>query len=265
MAWFWLTVNMMMLVLAGFAGWRLVKAGRAYFTLFAGLTALLLIVKLFLHLRPELEQNMFRFSSNYIYFAGWDSPLAFLLAVAAAGRFLSPRLRKVAVITLCAVTPVFLWMPMSYCFAQRTDAPAVFDENGICRQQYDSSCGPASAATLLRRLGIQADEKEMVALSLMRSSGVTVLELYRGIDAVLEGTNLQPRIIRSESLDIKPPFLAVVRRPAGEHCVVVLKVESDAVIIGDPARGKFGMTRQDFAAEWTGVALVIEPSAIASN
>ena len=265
MAWFWLTINAMVLVLAGFAGWRLVRAGRARYAAFAALAALLLIVKMFLHVRPELEQHLFRFSGDYIYLAGWDAPLAFLLAIAAAGRFLSARLRKVAVMALCAAAPIFLWTPMSYCFSQRADAPAVFDANGICRQQYESSCGPASAATLLRTFGIHADEKKMAALSLMRPNGVTVLELYRGIDAVLDGTDLRPRIIRSQSLDINPPFLAVVRRPAGEHCVVVLKVEHDAVFIGDPARGRFAMTHEQFAGEWTGVAVVIEPLVIASR
>jgi len=99
----------------------------------------------------------------------------------------------------------------------------------------------------------------------MRAEGVTVLELYRGVGSALEGTNLRPRIVRGKSLGIAAPFLAVVRRPAGEHCVVVLEVQPDAIFIGDPARGRFAMTQEQFIEEWTGVAVAIEPRARASD
>jgi len=96
MAWFWLIINAIVLGLAGYAGWRLAGTGRARFYVALAAAALLLAVKSMLNLMPDVEQFVLGFSGNYIYLAGWDAPLAFLIAMSVACRFLSPNVRKPA-------------------------------------------------------------------------------------------------------------------------------------------------------------------------
>jgi ATP-binding cassette subfamily B protein len=46
----------------------------------------------------------------------------------------------------------------------------------------------------------------------------------------------------------------------GDHYIVVYEIEGDRVLVADPAKGKYRLSRQDFVAGWTGYALLLEPT-----
>ncbi|MFA4987398.1 MAG: cysteine peptidase family C39 domain-containing protein, partial [Candidatus Brocadiia bacterium] len=161
------------------------------------------------------------------------------------------------------LSSLFLWDSLAAC-RPADPTPATMDDSGVYRQATSYDCGPAAAVTMLRTIGLPVDESKIAALSLLREGrGVTVLELCRGLDLALQGTNRRAAIRRldADSLAHCPtPFLAEVRRgPAREHCVVVLEVLPDAVVLGDPARGRYGCLRSEFAREWTGLAITAQP------
>lgn len=46
----------------------------------------------------------------------------------------------------------------------------------------------------------------------------------------------------------------------GDHYVVVYRVQRNKVLIADPARGKYNLSRQEFLEGWTGYALLLNPT-----
>ncbi|WP_186708984.1 ABC transporter transmembrane domain-containing protein [Euhalothece natronophila] len=46
----------------------------------------------------------------------------------------------------------------------------------------------------------------------------------------------------------------------GDHYIVVYRIRGQKVLIADPARGKYTLSRQEFLARWTGYALLLEPT-----
>ena len=141
---------------------------------------------------------------------------------------------------------------------------AQFDRNGVCRQATDYSCGPAAGVTLMKHFGTTMSEGEMAKLCVLKpGKGVTVIELCRGLNIALRrcGRSATVRQFTPGQLDEIPvPFLAEIRRKGSpDHCVVVLAVLEDCVIVADPAIGQLAEDRARFLRDWSGVAITAEP------
>jgi predicted double-glycine peptidase len=262
MMWFFLILNIIILGLAAVLGWRSGRFGRRgfYATLLAG--AALLLVRSFLHLRPELEQHLLALSPDYIYFAGWGGPISILMVFALAVRLPRWRMRRLAATLLLLMMPVFMWSNLMVYTIPDYNMPARFDEDGVCRQTTDYSCGPAAALTMLKPLGRELSEGEMARLSLLRpNQGVTLLELSRGINLALGDGQYRATIERRRLEDLaseRMPFLAEIRRAGtAEHCVAVLAVADDVLILGDPAYGKRLISRREFESQWSGLIIAV--------
>jgi hypothetical protein len=54
---------------------------------------------------------------------------------------------------------------MTVCLFSGASGVARVDGDGVCRQSSHYTCGPASAVTVLRKLGLPAEEGEIAILS----------------------------------------------------------------------------------------------------
>jgi len=140
------------------------------------------------------------------------------------------------------------------------------DGDGVCRQSNDYTCGPASAVTVLRKLGLPAEEGEISILShtsaltgtepdvlakvlQKRYGGSGLVAEYRGFRNVgeLRDAGLTVAVMRFNALQ--------------DHCVAILGVETNRVLVGDPLSGLTPFSIKDFEEKWLFVGIVLKRSA----
>jgi hypothetical protein len=137
------------------------------------------------------------------------------------------------------------------------------DGDGICRQSNAYTCGPAAAVTVLRRLGLQAEEGEIAILS--HTSALTGTDpdaLARALQKryATNGLVVEYRGFRAAS-ELKDAGLtvAVVKFNAlQDHCVAILGVETNRIIIGDPLSGLGSSSIEEFENNWQFVGVVLK-------
>ena len=265
MNWLYFVMNCTLLLLAAFCGWQMRRLRPRRFAACMAAAAALMCLRIFLHAHPEYEQYLLRWlSDDYIYFSAWEAPLAALMVFGLAAHLPGRRTRRLVVLALGVLAPLFLWDSFSTCLQPRYVMAAQFDADGVCRQGTSYSCGPAAAVMMLKFVDAEVSEGEMANLCLLRpDQGVTALELCRGLNIALRPWARRAVIERipPDELDaLRPPFLAQLRRGnVTMHCVVVVEVRSDTVLLADPARGRSIRSRSDFLRDWTGIAITVRP------
>jgi hypothetical protein len=149
-------------------------------------------------------------------------------------------------------------------------------KGSVAMQTSWATCSPAAAATLLRAVGFEVSEREMIPLCLTDRSGTPTLGLYRGIKLIADQDDRQVEIVDPDLgrlLDENDwPVLLAVRLPHGVddrryadqwgwmpgmgHSVVALDRTSDGgIIIGDPSVGLERWTEADLKVLWHGNGL----------
>ncbi|MGN6370446.1 MAG: cysteine peptidase family C39 domain-containing protein [Phycisphaerae bacterium] len=139
--------------------------------------------------------------------------------------------------------------------ASLLSTPTRFDAHGVCLQSHGYTCGPASAVTCLRTLGISCEEGPLAAAA--RSGplvGTDPLLLERAINNSAAGTSVRCGYRVATSLEgVRTPFIATMWIPhVGGHYVAVLDVSKNKVIVGDPLDGRCVWDRRDFENDWRG-------------
>lgn len=137
-----------------------------------------------------------------------------------------------------------------------------FDADGVCRQTQPFSCGPAAAVTGLRQLGFDAEEGVLAVAS--RTSpiiGTSTWTLYRTIQDRYTPKGLLCSFGFFDSLASIPQdavLLAIVRDSAfSDHCVVVVELADEYVLIADPAEGLMCIPAGDFLHIWRNSGIVL--------
>lgn len=136
------------------------------------------------------------------------------------------------------------------------------DRWGVCLQTSPYSCGPASAAALLRLHGVSATEREMADLCLTRPgntlvSGTSDCGLARGLRAKL-GSRSRVEVTAPRYADLPVPCLVPVRlAPRLGHCILVVEAGETGVTVIDPHRGFRTIDRPAFESSWQGSAVSI--------
>jgi len=136
------------------------------------------------------------------------------------------------------------------------------DDNNICVQTTNYTCGPAAAVTALRQLGLPAQEGELAVLSHSGPFvGTLPWSLYKAIQDRYGPQGLDCRFRHFDSvsqLREADVTLAVVKDAfLVDHCVAVIEVGNDTVTIADPVLGRLTMSYKDFEGIWRfyGIAL----------
>ena len=151
----------------------------------------------------------------------------------------------------------------------------------VALQSSWANCSPAAAATLLRRVGIDASEREMVELCLTDSAGTPTLGLYRGLALKARSAQHEVAVVTGAGeawLERQPwPALLLVQLPEegvrdpryetqwgwvpglGHSVVCFGQRPQGGWLIGDPSHGREVWTRHDLDVLWHGRALRVVP------
>ena len=131
-------------------------------------------------------------------------------------------------------------------------------QGNVCMQTTDYTCGPASAVTALRVIGIDAAEADIaLAADTTPQLGTNEVVLAEAIEE-LYGVKCECRYFGDiDEMKGQCPVLAVIEYSFWyDHFVTVLEVSNDQVIIGDPLNGRWRLKRKDFSEKWRKVGIV---------
>lgn len=139
----------------------------------------------------------------------------------------------------------------------------IINDDGICMQSKNYTCGPAAAVTALRKLGLNAEEGQLAIRS--RTSpltGTLPKNLYDAISDIYENDNLQCQFRQFDSISqlVNGGITLVVLQDAFmlDHCVAVLDVSNDAVKIADPSIGQMSISIDEFEKAWRFAGIVLK-------
>lgn len=170
----------------------------------------------------------------------------------------------VAILMTCAVLGMSVWPVLAPAFNQKQLASIVttIDNEGVCHQSTDYTCGPAAAVTALHRLGLPADEGKLALLA--HSTAVTgtppdvlaeaLKDRYAG-----EGIVVEYRVFKNvaELKNCCPVLVIVKFNLILDHYVTVLDVNDREITVGDPLSGLENLSIADFQDKWRFVGIVL--------
>jgi len=136
------------------------------------------------------------------------------------------------------------------------------DSSGICRQSLDYTCGPAAAVTAIRKFGLEANESEIAILAKSNPiTGTLPLNLFNALKKRYsdDGLRCSFRMLDSvKQFQNSGVILTVVRDSfLRDHCVVVMEVCRDKVLLADPSFGRVLMTPSQFEKVWRHKSIII--------
>jgi predicted double-glycine peptidase len=184
---------------------------------------------------------------------------------------LKKRLEKAVV---CAVMlAIVAWvsvMPFAVPALIKNDLRALktkIDDDNLCFQSTDFTCGPAAAVTALRRLGLTAQEGEIAVLAHTSPAvGTLPWSLYKAIKNQYTAQGIDCELRRFDSvnqLSEADATLAVVKDAfLVDHCVAVLEVDKDYVTIADPVLGRQKLSHKAFETMWRFYGITLKQNSI---
>jgi hypothetical protein len=136
-------------------------------------------------------------------------------------------------------------------------------EGEVCLQSTPSTCGPASAATLMNSMGISSSEWELAREAYTYRGGTENWYLAR----VFRRRGISARVVIQEpdASSVPSPAIAGVLLGGGAgHFVAVLSSSSSQVTIGDPLKGKLVIPRSELNVRYrmTGFFLVVHQTQV---
>jgi len=154
--------------------------------------------------------------------------------------------------------PPFL-MPV-FAYAHLSELETTIDQNGVCLQSNGYNCGPAAAVTVLRKIGVPAEEGELALRAhTTRFAGTPTDSLCAAIRScyAVPCRTIYCRSIHE--LKGKEPLIAVVKFGyMVDHYVAVLSVTETDVVLGDPLEGIRTCTHKEFEKEWRKCVIIFE-------
>jgi len=125
------------------------------------------------------------------------------------------------------------------------------------QQQSSSDCGPTCLAMIGRYWGKRFSLNSLRELADVGRAGASLKGLTKAAQTLgFKATPVRASLSRLQQQ--KNPWIAHWQ---GDHYVVVYRVKGDRVLMADPAMGKRLVPRQEFLTNWSGYALLLEPTA----
>ena len=123
-------------------------------------------------------------------------------------------------------------------------------------QQSSSDCGAACLAMISQYWGKRFSLNYLRELAEVGRSGATL----KNLASAAENLGFMARPVRASLGKIaeqKNPWIAHWQ---GVHYVVVYKCKGSRILVADPARGKKSISRKEFLENWSGYALLLDPT-----
>jgi hypothetical protein len=133
-------------------------------------------------------------------------------------------------------------------------------EGDVCLQSTFSTCGPCSAATLLKAFGETASEKQLAKECLTSGGGTEIWYIARAFQR--RGYHTSVLIQKPQDLSPPSPAIAGVTLRGGVgHFIALVNERSGFITIADPMKGKLIVKKEDLAKyyHFTGFFLTIAP------
>jgi hypothetical protein len=132
--------------------------------------------------------------------------------------------------------------------------------DGVCLQSTASTCGPASAASVLRLFNIEESERTLAQEAFTSSGGTENWYLARALRR--RGFPVEYVIVERPVTRLPHPAVAGVTLPGGAgHFIAILAETGDAYVIGEPMRGRMIVPKARLrdAYDFTGFFMVVGP------
>jgi peptidase C39-like protein len=164
---------------------------------------------------------------------------------------------------LCPVTLLFFMViPFIKPVLSPIDVGQLQDrfEDGVVLQSTPSTCGPASAATILRNFGYPTSEKELAREAFTSRGGTENWYLARALRR--RGLDVNFRIQSPDSASLPSPAIAgVILRGGVGHFIAILNDSAEEVTVADPLNGKHVINKSALKTyyHFTGFFLTVHP------
>ncbi len=123
-------------------------------------------------------------------------------------------------------------------------------------QQSAADCGPTCLAMIAQYWGHRLNLNVLREMAYVGRSGATI----KNLAGAAEKAGFAARPVRASLSVLAEQRLPWVAHWQGDHYVVVYRVQGDRLWLADPARGKRQISRQLFQRNWSGYALLLEPT-----
>ncbi len=128
-------------------------------------------------------------------------------------------------------------------------------------QQSSSDCGAASLVMVGRYWGKYFSVSRLRDMTNAGRSGASL----RALASAAENIGFATRPVKATLEKLAEQSLPAIAHWKGNHFIVVYEINQKKVIVGDPARGSRTLTHEEFTADWTGYALLLQPTALLKN
>ncbi len=131
-------------------------------------------------------------------------------------------------------------------------------KDGVCLQSTPSTCGPASAATILKALGHDVTEAELARDSLTYAGGTENWYLARALKR--HEVDVAFEFVAPDSRAFPTPAIAGVKLPQGSgHFIALINQDGTNYLGSDPLTGRFSAPLAELQSSYsfTGFFLLI--------
>lgn len=125
-------------------------------------------------------------------------------------------------------------------------------------QHSMSDCGAACLVMIGRYWGKHFSVNRLRDMTNVGRSGASL----QAIATAAESLGLATRPVKATLDKFAEQSLPAIAHWEGNHFIVVYEITKKQVIIGDPALGQRQLTRKEFAAGWSGYALLLQPTSL---
>ena len=132
-------------------------------------------------------------------------------------------------------------------------------KDGVCLQTTASTCGPASAASILRLFNVEETEKTLAREAFTSAGGTENWYLARALRR--RGFDVRYEIQQKPVKQLPWPSVAGVTLPGGGgHFIAILGETAEGYVVGEPMSGKLIVpkSRVRTAYDFTGFFMVVE-------
>lgn len=137
----------------------------------------------------------------------------------------------------------------------------IIDTNDLVMSDDDFSCGAASFATVLNKLGINITLNEAKLAVNTTSEGT----LMSGIISGASKYNLTAYGISTEFDNLKTNYIVHMSFNSSDHWAVIKEIRENHIIISDPNMGNVHYTKEDFCKFYTNNSIIISKSNMDTN